>query len=531
MGPAGGCNWELTTGPAAVGRTVARASRNPYEGGLTIKICPKDKTEYGDDISFCPICGTRCVSVGLRKGEVVGGSYRIVDLIGRGWAGAVYRAEHSMMGRPTALKVVSSPVVADPAFIERFRKAAHLLSELDSPQVAMVHDLGLEPPNKIFIASELVAGRSLAKMLADEGPIPAQKFVGIMRVVLEGLKSAHDMGLVHGSMKPSNVIVAGDRAEPKIVDFGARRIVAALQDELFAVQTSKGLIYGEIAHLAPEQILGEEVDPRSDIYCLGLMMYELLTGAKPFRHESPEDMVRAQLEDKPVPPREFKPQLKTPKFIEKAVMQALEKKPRRRQQSAAELLEELSAEIVPEEEEHKGVWQRAKAAMAPKPAPPKEEAPAEATPQAEAPAAPTRTVRVPRAGVTSVSKADGEVAVPAVPAAKAAVRAPVSGEKEEEPEEVSGPRLVLYEGKVVKSIFPLDKPELLVGRSPECDIMIDDRTVSRVHARISVKPERVVVEDLNSLNGTYINNDAVKRGHIEDKDTVAFGNISLVFRT
>ena len=468
--------------------------------GPAIKICPKDRTEFGDDISFCPICGTKVVSIGLRKGEVVGGSYRVLELIGRGWAGAVYRAEHSMMGRPTALKVISSPVVADPAFVERFRKAAQLLSDLDHPNVAIVHDLGLEPPGRVFVASELVEGKSLAKILSDEGPMAGQRCLDVIHFVLDGLKSAHEMGIIHGSIKPSNIMIAADASGPRIVDFASARVVAALQDELFATVTPYETVYGQVEYLAPEQITGGEVTARTDIYAIGLMMYELLTGARPFRGDSAEEIAKAQVEEKPPSPREFKPQLKIPKFIEKAIMQALEKKPRKRQQSVGDLMEQLQAEIVPEEEEPKGVWQRARAAvLPPKPAPPR---PAE-----------TPTAILPTVGAV---KRQG--------AGAADVSSDMEGKGE-------GPRFILYDGKTVKAVYSVNKAEMLVGRSPDCDIFIDDQTVSRVHAKVVSKPEKIVVEDMNSLNGTYINEDAVKRGHIEHKDNVTFGNVTLVFRT
>lgn len=477
--------------------------------GRAIKICPKDKTEYGDDISFCPICGTHLAAVGLRKGEVVGGSYRVMELLGRGWAGAVYKAEHSMMGRATALKIITSPVVADPAFIERFRQAAASLSELDSPYVAMVHDLGLEQPNRIYIASEYIEGKSLAKMLAEEGPLAAQRFLDIINLVLEGLKSAHEMGVVHGSIKPSNVIIANDNSGPRLVDFGIQRIVGALGDEIFATQTSLGRVYGEIAYLAPEQIAGDPGDVRTDIYAMGLMMYELLTGAKPFRQDTAEALARAQAGEHPAAPREFKPQLKIPKFVEKAIMQALEKKPRKRQQTAGELLEELQAEIIPEEAEGKGVWQRARAAVMP--------------PKPEPAEAPTDFVKAGGAG------GGIRAAAPAAPAAPARPQVPEPGP--EAPGGVTGPRFILYEAKKAKSVWVLTKPETRIGRAPDCDIILEDRTVSRVHAVVVSKPDRIFVEDLNSMNGTYINNEAVKRGHIEDGDEVAFGNVVLVFRT
>ncbi len=326
------------------------------------------------------------------------------------------------------------------------------------------------------------------------------------------------MGIIHGSLKPSNIIVSDDvHAGPRIVDFGTRRIVAALQDELFAVKTPYGLVYGELAYLAPEQIIGEPTDARTDVYAVGLIMYELLTGARPFRQEDPADLAAAQVDERALAPRDFKPQLKIPKFMEKAIMNALEKKPRKRQDGAGELLEQLQGEIVPEEAEPKSVWQRAKAAVAPKPAA-KEEAPPppplvpEETPDAASKTAARPTV-APQVAAEGARPSGGAAGMPPAPAA-----------------EMTGPRFVLYEGKEVKEAWPVVKDEMRVGRSAECDIAIDDRTVSRVHARISRRPDRIVVEDLNSLNGTYINDDAIKRGHVEDGDVVSFGNVALIFR-
>ncbi|MCD6405764.1 MAG: FHA domain-containing protein, partial [Planctomycetes bacterium] len=287
-------------------------------------------------------------------------------------------------------------------------------------------------------------------------------------------------------LKPSNIILPDDSSQPKIVDFAVRRIVAALGDEGFATDTPYGPVYGNVAYLAPEQIKGEQADERTDVYCLGLVMYEMLTGARPYGVDSPADMARAHVEASAESMRAFKPHLKIPKFIDKAVMRALEKDPGRRQAGAAELSDELQGEIIPEKERPLARARR------PRPAP---KAPEK---KAAAPAAPAK-------------------AAPEGAAAKAAA--------------VTGPRLVLYKGKNISAVFPLDKPKMLVGRSPECDIFIDDQAVSRVHARISQKADRIIVEDLDSLNGTYINKDAVRRGHIEHKDNVIFGSVVLVFRT
>lgn len=479
-----------------------------------IKICPKERTEYGDDISFCPSCGARLVPGGLRKGEIIGSAYRIIDMIGRGWAGTVYRAEHSMMGRPTALKIVSSPLASEPGFLERFRQAARFISDIESPHVAMVHDLAIDPPNRVFVASELIEGMSLARILLDEGPQSAQRVLDIVRLVIEGLKSIHQTGAAHGCIKPANILIPRGSDNPKIVDFACLRIVTALGDRSFATVTSFGTVFGEIAYLAPEQITGGQADVRTDIYALGLTMYEVLTGSRPFRHESPAELAKAHVQEKPVPPREFKPQLRIPKFIEKAVMQALEKDPSRRQQSAGMLAEQLQAEIVQEELPARPVERPRERPVVLMPAQPAAQKEFELLPADDKPP----EARAPHATVVAGGP----------PRSVAPAKAPAEPSKPEEP---SGPRLLLYDGKRVKSVFPVNKPEMLVGRSADCDIVIEDGTVSRKHARIISKPGRFVVENLKSLNGTYINDEAIERGHIEDNDSVAFGSVVLVFRT
>jgi hypothetical protein len=311
-------------------------------------------------------------------------------------------------------------------------------------------------------------------------------------------------------------------------------------------------------------------------------MYELLTGARPFRQEDLAALAQAQVDEKPVAPREFKPQLRIPKFMEKAIMQALEKKPRRRQQSAGEFLEQLQAEIVPEEEESRGMWARARAAVTPRP-PSREEAPAKEEAQTPPPPPPKAAPAAQEAAATQITQpspeeqepitvlpevagisaalasmggsaapgAQGKHAAPVKPAApaKAAVssktaaasRPGAHAQPAEEPEEAKaaakgvvepeGPRLLRYDGKKLTGAWALDKPELTVGRSPECDIMIDDRSVSRVHASIYVRPDGVVVKDRVSLNGTYVNDDVVTgKAHVEDGDLVSFGSVGLVFR-
>ncbi|MHC4714257.1 MAG: protein kinase domain-containing protein [Planctomycetota bacterium] len=425
--------------------------------------------------------------------------YRIVETIGRGWAATVYRAEHVMMGRTISLKVITSDAAADDAFADRFRDAAQHLSELSHECIATVHDMGIDPPNHVYTVTELINGRSLADIISDGGAMPPQRVLDIIRPLVKALYCAHVLGVVHGSLKPSNVIIPADGGPPELLDFGARRIVAALVDENFTTMTPYGPVYGEVAYLAPEEIRGAEITERVDVYAVGLLMYEMLTGARPFRLESPRDLARAQVETAPESPRGFAQQLRIPKFIDRAVMRALEKNPRHRPQSAAQFLEQLQGEIVTEEAP-------AMRAAVTKLVPPEEK-------PAPPPAAPAE------------GPAPTEEPVP--------VEEPAAEEKPEaQPEEPvkKAPRLVLYKGGDVAREFPIDKQSLTVGRAPDCDIPLEDSSISRHHARITVRPDRIVVEDLNSLNGTYINDDGIRRGHIEDGDRVSFGTVDLIFR-
>jgi len=448
--------------------------------------------DYGDDLNFCPQCGGELIRR-ESAGGMIGGAYRVIEPIGKGWAASVYRAEHVMMGRPTALKVVTSAAVAERDFVDRFREAAHLLSDLSDPRIATVHDMGIDLPNHIYVATDLVEGKSLAAIIREGGPLPPQKVLDIVRIVIKGLRTAHALGVIHGSIKPSNVIMGRDG--PKIVDFATRRIISATGDESFTTMTSFGPVYGEPAYLAPEQVKGAAVTARTDVYGLGLLMYEMLTGGRPFRMELARLVADAQVETVPESPREFKPQLKIPKFIDMAVMRALSKDPDNRQQTVMGLYEELEGEIVAE----------------------------------KAPAAPSRPTVV-------VSKRRRPPARPPkkapreVPAAARPARAPEEKAGGVAAAEVRGPRFMRYEGKQVKSVWPVAKDTVVIGRSSECDIVVDAPGVSRRHARVTVKPGRILVEDLGSLNGTYINDDAIKRGHIEDGDRLSLGNVDLYFR-
>jgi serine/threonine-protein kinase len=446
--------------------------------GVAIKTCVKCKADYRDDVNFCPRCGTALVERESKPGDLIGGAYRIVKSIGDGWASTVYRAEHAMMGRPTALKITTSAAVGESGFMERYREAAHLLSDLSHQRIVTVHDMGVQAPDSIYIASEFVNGKTVGGQLAECAYMDPQRVLDITRAVLNGLRAAHAIGVVHGSIKPANVIVPTDGSGPRILDFGARRIVRALQDDSFTVETPYGPLYGETAYLSPEQVRGETASETSDIYNLGLLMYEMLTGISPFAGETPGDVARAQVEKEPVPVGEAQPGIEVPRFIEKTVMRALSKDPSERQQTAGELADELQGEIV------------------------SRKAPASS-------GSPTVIVAKPRGISKTLAKPPAASKTPAKAAA----------------------RLVRYKGRSKVGEFPVDKETILIGRSSECDIVLDDAGVSRVHAKITVKVERTIVEDLDSLNGTFINEDAVKRGHIEDGYKISLGSADLIYRT
>jgi len=262
------------------------------------------------------------------------GSYRLIDRLGAGGMGEVWRAEDTRLLREVAIKILSERIANDPEWKARFLREARTIAQMNHPNIATIFSIEQEA-EKLFIVMELVEGESLATVLA-RGPLPPKEAVNIIRQVAEALAEAHEKGVVHRDVKPDNIIV-GKRGV-KVLDFGIAKQVVSTGDA--PTLTQAGLIVGTPFYMSPEQALGRPVDVRSDLFSLGVVLYEAVTGKRPFEGESvTETMMNIIMQEPPdlgaVAPA-------APASLVEVVNRALQKKPERRFGSAGEMVDALS---------------------------------------------------------------------------------------------------------------------------------------------------------------------------------------------
>ncbi len=272
-------------------------------------------------------------SAALSPGRVVPGSrYRVMAKIGEGAMGEVYLAEHVDLEKRVALKLLNASYARLPDAVERFRQEARAASSIGSPYICDVTDFGHTPDGRVFFVMEYLEGQSLRRVLGTQGTIAASRAIGILRQVCKALGAAHEKGIIHLDVKPDNIMVRELRSRPdavKVVDFG----IAGLTHN----QERKDTISGTPDYIAPERALGRGYDHRSDIYSLGVMAYELLTGGVPFHDPDVTGLMKLHVTAAPQPLRQRAPDKGIPAELETVVMQMLQKDPQGRPQSMADI--------------------------------------------------------------------------------------------------------------------------------------------------------------------------------------------------
>ena len=268
----------------------------------------------------------------IAKDTVVDGRYRIISRLGSGGMADVYLAEDTQLGRNVALKLLYRRFAEDPEFVERFRREASSAAGLQHPNIVQVFDRG-EWDETYYIAMEYLEGRNLKQVVRDHGALDPALAVDIVVQILKAARFAHRRGIVHRDIKPHNVIV-DDEGRAKVTDFGIAR--AGASD-----MTETGSIMGTAQYLSPEQAQGQPVDARADLYSIGIVLYELLTGALPFDAESPVTIALKQVSEDPVPPMQLNPAV--PPALDAVVMRALRKQPGARFQDADEFIVALES--------------------------------------------------------------------------------------------------------------------------------------------------------------------------------------------
>jgi len=271
--------------------------------------------------------------------------YRILSKLGGGGMGVVYEAEDTELGRRVAVKFLPQETAANPDALERFKREARAASALNHPHICTIHDVGVHE-GRPFLVMEKLEGDTLKHRIDAHG-MPADEVVRIGEQLADALEAAHRAGIVHRDLKPANLFVT-ERGDAKILDFGLAKVTAPEASGPVTADaptvageflTEAGTTLGTVAYMSPEQARGQVVDARSDLFSLGVVLYEMTTGRLPFPGESTADFFSAILGQEPVPPRELNPDL--PARLEDAILKALEKDPSLRYQSAADLRGDL----------------------------------------------------------------------------------------------------------------------------------------------------------------------------------------------
>jgi eukaryotic-like serine/threonine-protein kinase len=286
-------------------------------------------------------------STGVSAGRILGGRYRLDALIAGGGMGEVYRATRLHIGDEVAVKVLRHELVDNAVTRERFQREARAAARLRHPNAVVIHDFGEEADGVVFIVMELLDGRSLRQVLDDEGVLDPLRVNHLLGQICAVLAEGHKLGIIHRDLKPENVIALarpGVAEQVKLLDFG----IAKLLDKedtghLEPALTKVGTFIGTPSYMSPEQCQGEPVDERSDIYSLGVVLYELLTGQLPFTAKTPTGVAIKHVMELPKPLREQRPDLS--EAIENVVLRAMEKKPDDRQATALILAREFAAAV------------------------------------------------------------------------------------------------------------------------------------------------------------------------------------------
>ncbi|EDM81380.1 serine/threonine protein kinase [Plesiocystis pacifica SIR-1] len=286
-------------------------------------------------------------------GAVLGNRYKVLELVGEGGMGQVYRGQHVGLDRPVAIKVLRHEFGMDRSLIERFLREARAASRIGHENIVDIIDVGNIPEGGAYFVMEFLEGNELEDLLNREGRMPWARARGILIQIARALGAAHKVGVIHRDMKPSNVVLVHRDGNPdyvKLLDFG----IAKIEDEAGLTQT--GMVFGTVAYMSPEQAMAQSVDSRADIYALGCLAFELLSGQLPFDDVNPTRMLDMHIEDPAPKLREVSPHAGIPPAVEVAVLRAMAKAADDRFQTMAAFADALAA--VPADYEVPGAGKR-----------------------------------------------------------------------------------------------------------------------------------------------------------------------------
>jgi serine/threonine protein kinase len=312
-----------------------------------MKICPSCKAKFDDDAVVCGHCGARLMldtsetmpdPKHLLEGKVLGGNYRVEKLLGQGGMGMVFESRQLSLDRRVAVKVLLAPLAMDREIVERFQREAKAASNIGHSGIVQVIDMGYMKEGPPFMVMELLQGEDLRMKLKRDGAMDVSETIPIVLQICDALQAAHDMGIVHRDLKPDNIFLVPRRGKgpvAKILDFGLSKLKSA--DKTL---TATGSLIGTPNYMAPEQISGEgEVDSRTDMYALGSIFYEMVTGRMAYEGRTVQSIFFKIMSEAPPPPRAIRPDI--PEGVEAVILRAMSRDPAARFATISEMAESL----------------------------------------------------------------------------------------------------------------------------------------------------------------------------------------------
>jgi serine/threonine protein kinase len=313
-----------------------------------MKYCTACQKTYPTSQDVCPADQTRLqVAHELQPGMIIRNKYQIMDRIGIGGMGLVYRGRHLTFNEFCAIKIVNDDIAGNASFLTRFQTEAIVMRKLRHPNAVRVDDFDYTEDGRPFIVMELVEGKNISEVIHKEGALAAPRAIRIARQVAQAIGVAHKLGIVHRDLKPGNVILATDehgQEIAKVLDFGIAKLREAAGEDR-PEMTMTGMVVGTPLYMSPEQFMGKkaagEVDGRADIYALGVVLYQMITAQVPFEADTPYALMLQHLQGTVRPPHELKPELHIPEALSQVILKAMEKSREQRFQTAEDFIAAL----------------------------------------------------------------------------------------------------------------------------------------------------------------------------------------------
>jgi serine/threonine-protein kinase len=317
------------------------------ENVLDRKVCIECHRQFTGIVAACPHDGTLLVSVVQDPliGTVLSGSYEILSVLGQGGMGVVYKARHNLMERIVAIKMLQAQLITDSMSVKRFQHESKAAGAIKHPNVISIFDFGISPTGQPYIVMDYLEGTPLSDEIKKEGQIGVERTIKIMAQACDALEHAHKQGVIHRDLKPSNIVLInfdGDKDFVKVVDFGVAKLLTGTESQKL---TQVGEVCGSPVYMSPEQCKGMDLDNRSDIYSMGIVVYEALTGRLPILGKTMVETMFEHVSSPPKPIAEARPDLYIPERLEAVIMKALSKDPKDRHESMDHLRNELEMAI------------------------------------------------------------------------------------------------------------------------------------------------------------------------------------------